>query len=73
VASGKIARMPRRLALTLVPAFHLALASCATNPVTGGQDFALVSKAQELRISRQVHAQSPTPSATPRKRAPSSS
>ena len=57
VAGGKIARMPRRLALVLVPAFHLALASCATNPVTGGQDFVLVSEAQELRIGRQVDAQ----------------
>ena len=50
MAGGKIARMPRRLALTLVPAFYLARASCATNPVTGGQDFVLVSEAQELRI-----------------------
>ena len=49
--------MPRRLALALVPALHLALASCATNPVTGGQDFVLVSEAQELRIGRQVDAQ----------------
>jgi predicted Zn-dependent protease len=57
VAGGKIARMSRRLAFTLVPALHLALASCATNPVTGGQDFVLISEAQELRIGRQVDAQ----------------
>ena len=49
--------MSRRLALALVPALHLGLASCATNPVTGGQDFVLVSEAQELRIGRQVDAQ----------------
>jgi predicted Zn-dependent protease len=57
VAGGKIARMSRRLALTLLPGFHLALASCATNPVTGGQDFVLVSEAQEIRMGRQVDAQ----------------
>ena len=49
--------MSRRFALALVPALHLGLASCATNPVTGGQDFVLVSEAQELRIGRQVDAQ----------------
>ena len=49
--------MSRRLALALVPALHLGLASCATNPVTGDQDFVLVSEAQELRIGRQVDAE----------------
>jgi predicted Zn-dependent protease len=49
--------MPRPLALVLVPALHLGLASCATNPVTGGQDFVLVSETQELRIGRQVDTQ----------------
>jgi predicted Zn-dependent protease len=49
--------MPRRFVLALVPVLHLGLASCATNPVTGGQDFVLVSEAQELRIGRQVDAQ----------------
>ena len=49
--------MPRRLALALAPALYLGLASCATNPVTGGQDFVLVSEAQELRIGRQTDAQ----------------
>ena len=41
MAGGRIARMSRRIALLAVPALHLGLASCATNPVTGGQDFVL--------------------------------
>jgi predicted Zn-dependent protease len=49
--------MPRRLSFALAPALYLGLASCATNPVTGGQDFVLVTEAQELRIGRQVDAQ----------------
>jgi predicted Zn-dependent protease len=57
VGGGKIARMSRRLALGLAPALYLGLASCATNPVTGGQDFVLVTEAQELRIGRQADAQ----------------
>lgn len=47
--------MPRGLALA--PALYLGLVSCATNPVTGGQDFVLVSESQELRVGRQVDAQ----------------
>ncbi len=47
--------MSRDLALAL--ALYLGLVSCATNPVTGGQDFVLVSESQELRIGRQVDAQ----------------
>ena len=57
MAGGRIARMSRRVALLVVPALHLGLASCATNPVTGGQDFVLVTEAQELRIGRQADAQ----------------
>jgi len=49
--------MSRPLAFALLPALHLALASCATNPVTGGQDFVLISEPQELRIGRQADAQ----------------
>ena len=58
-AGGRIPAMSRRpaLALALAPALLLGLASCATNPVTGGQDFVLVTEAQELRIGRQVDAQ----------------
>lgn len=57
MAGGRIAGMSRHLALALAPALYLGLASCATNPVTGGQDFVLVSEAQELRIGRQADAQ----------------
>jgi hypothetical protein len=38
VAGGKIARMSRRLALALVPALHLGLASC----VVSGQTLKIV-------------------------------
>jgi predicted Zn-dependent protease len=51
--------MSRRLAfaVALAPALLLGLASCATNPVTGGQDFVLVTEQQEMTIGRQVDAQ----------------
>ena len=51
--------MSRRASITtvLAPALYLGLASCATNPVTGDQDFVLVTEAQELKIGYQVDQQ----------------
>jgi predicted Zn-dependent protease len=48
-------RLPfARLAALLV--VTAAAASCATNPVTGGQDVVLMSEAQEIEMGRQEHA-----------------
>ena len=35
----------------------LALGACATNPVTGESDFALVSEDQEIEQGREYHPQ----------------
>ena len=35
----------------------LLLAGCATNPVTGKQDLALISEAKEIELGRQYHQQ----------------
>jgi predicted Zn-dependent protease len=40
----------------LLPALVLALAGCATNPVTGKNEFSLVSEQQELAIGAQQYA-----------------
>jgi predicted Zn-dependent protease len=45
--------MPRVLAVSLAT---LALASCATNPVTGHQDIVLMSESQEIQLGQQEHA-----------------
>ena len=33
----------------------VALGGCATNPVTGGQDFVLMSEKQEISLGKQYH------------------
>jgi len=35
--------------------FSVFLTGCATNPVTGGQDFVMMSEKQELELGRQYH------------------
>jgi len=40
---------------TCVLALYLGLAGCAVNPVTGKQDFALVSEAEEIEQGREFH------------------
>ena len=48
--------MQRHFALTLL-AVVVSLAACATNPVTGDRQLALVSETQEIQIGRDVAAQ----------------
>ena len=45
----------RTLLLASLAALGAALAGCASNPVTGGTDVALISEAQEIEIGRQNH------------------
>ena len=42
---------------TLLLIFSLALSACATNPVTGDSDFALVSETEEIKQGRKYHKQ----------------
>ena len=35
----------------------LLFSGCATNPVTGKQDFVLMSEAQEINLGKQAHQQ----------------
>ena len=44
-----------KLATIGILAFCLALQACATNPVTGDRDFALVSEPDEIRQGREYH------------------
>jgi predicted Zn-dependent protease len=49
---------PRPLQLAALSlAAVLALAGCATNPVTGGKDIVTISEAQEIEIGRKSHPQ----------------
>ena len=46
--------------LTLIPLLVLILLTlqgCAVNPVTGKQDFVMMSESQELAMGRQANAQ----------------
>lgn len=48
---------PRRLAAAaLLIGAAIALSSCAANPVTGRQDFMLISEAEEIELGRKVAA-----------------
>jgi predicted Zn-dependent protease len=51
-----MARLSLHLAAAVL-AGTLALAGCATNPVTGGKDVVMMSEAQEVEIGRKAHAQ----------------
>lgn len=51
------AAMPRRWALTLAPALLLPLAACATNPVTGERELALISESQEIQMGQEYKQQ----------------
>lgn len=53
------AMMPRLPRLRWLPAAVLALlqAACATNPVTGGSDFVLMSEEQEISLGREYSAE----------------
>ena len=46
----------KRLTIFLL-ATSLALGACATNPVSGKKDFALVSESEEIKQGRQYHQQ----------------
>ncbi len=48
--------MPQPLLLTLILTLTaLWIGGCATNPVTGGSDFVLMSEDQEIALGRQMH------------------
>jgi predicted Zn-dependent protease len=52
--------MPFKRVLAVIPFVALAtlaLTGCATNPVTGKQDLAFMSEADEIRIGQQMHPQ----------------
>ncbi|HUH13123.1 MAG TPA: M48 family metalloprotease [Longimicrobiales bacterium] len=49
--------LPRRWALTLAPALLLPLGACATNPVTGERELALISESQEIQMGQQYKQQ----------------
>ena len=51
--------LPRRLiiATLLLSTLLAVLAGCATNPVTGRQDFVLMSEAEEISLGRKYHQQ----------------
>jgi hypothetical protein len=46
-----------KFANTLLLILSLALSACATNPVTGKSDFALVSENEEIKQGRSYHNQ----------------
>ena len=46
-----------RLCILPAAALSLLLAACATNPVTGGSDFVLMSEEQEISLGRQYSAE----------------
>jgi predicted Zn-dependent protease len=45
------------LTTSLLLVFYLALQGCATNPVTGGKDFVLMSESEEISLGRKYHQQ----------------
>ncbi len=45
------------LPISLILLLSLALPGCATNPVTGEQDFVLMSESEEISLGRQYHQQ----------------
>ncbi|HDP88414.1 MAG TPA: peptidase M48 Ste24p [Thioalkalivibrio sp.] len=49
--------MSRTLLASLFLLAFAALSGCATNPVTGGQDFVLMTQDQEIATGRQYHQQ----------------
>ena len=46
-----------KLACLLIPLLTLALSACATNPVTGESDFALITESEEVEQGRKYHKQ----------------
>lgn len=53
--TGISVRSPRRpgLQLAVLAALASSFAACATNPVTGGREFSLMSEAQEVQLGQQ--------------------
>ena len=47
----------KRFLATIVMILAAGLSGCATNPVTGSQDFVLMSEEQEIALGRQYHPQ----------------